>query len=75
MLGVSKGLRAGKGPRAELSVDKATPSPPLLSLTPKQGLEHQALLRPQFNQWNGVRSSWALKKGNSNSCASLLTHS
>ena len=49
MLGVSEGRRVGKGPRAELSVDRATHLPPLRSPTPKQGLEHQAPLRPQLN--------------------------
>ena len=42
-MGVSEGLGVGKGPRAELSVDRATHLPPCISPTPKQGLEHQTL--------------------------------
>lgn len=44
MLGVSEGRRVGKGPRAELSVDRATHLPPLRSPTPKQGLELASLV-------------------------------
>lgn len=72
MFGVSEGLRVGKGPRTELSIDKAARSPPLLCIVPQKGLQHQALLRPQLNQWDDARpasssNSWSLKESNSNS--------
>lgn len=66
--------RAGKGPQAELSVDKATCPPSPLCCTSKQGLRHQAHMRPQLNQWDGAPSAmssncWSSKESNSNSCS------